>query len=259
MTHPETIKRIRKSADELIANADLAKQERRDKKDLKKYVLLSTPRTGSSALCNHLKAAGLGAPSEWINPIHIDAVKRSLGVDKINFSNYWELILLGTSNFKNRIFGINCHIDQYLNLRKTGVDFFRIPFDQIYYLERNDKIAQAYSYQKSLQTGTWSKAAAIEAGVQGRFSVTATQLCESLLKIVSEHEFAMKHLDISEENHFIFEDAIRSGHQNYVARIAADLGLKQHEESTPQKFEGKQSDGTDATNIKDLKRILGCI
>lgn len=258
MTNFVTSKRITERAEQLIKKAEIGRERGLNPRFLKRYLVLSTPRTGSSALCSALSHVGLGAPGEWLNSLYINSVKKVLGVTNIRFKDYWDTVLLGASNHENQIFGIKVHIDQYLNIRKKSIDLNLLDWEKVYYVERKDKISQAYSHCKATALGVWSKGASQEAMLQDTYpSISMSAICHSLLKIVSEHEFALSHFSIDEENHFIFEDMIKHGFIGYAQKVSNDFGA--FFDCPKSDVSEKQSDSEDLRRIRTIKTMLGAI
>ena len=74
-------------------------------KPKKKFVLFSTPRTGSTALCNALTANGFGDVREYFNEIVLQKYIASTN-SKRKFSDYLDLAYVHGSN-SEKIFGVN--------------------------------------------------------------------------------------------------------------------------------------------------------
>ena len=54
----------------------------------KKFLILSTPRTGSTALCNNLSKNGFGDVREYFNELVLNKYRESLNGAPIKFENY---------------------------------------------------------------------------------------------------------------------------------------------------------------------------
>jgi LPS sulfotransferase NodH len=125
--------------------------------ETKKVVaIISTPRCGSTYLCEVLKNTGkFGMPEEWINPRMLYEYMRLFGLKEINFQEYIEFLKAKTTT-PNGVFSINFHIDQYISLRKNNVEMLRLEPDHTFYLYREDKLAQAISFAKAKITDQWN-------------------------------------------------------------------------------------------------------
>ena len=94
-----------------------------------------------------------------------------LGLAKMMFRQYLAFLDEAASGDHN-IYGVNLHIHQYLFLLKKNFDVLkRVDFEKIYWLEREDRIAQAYSWTKALKTRCWSRDAEIALGFPEGFDV----------------------------------------------------------------------------------------
>jgi LPS sulfotransferase NodH len=157
-----TIARIRPFAEQLVDAAQKAAGI--DTSTIKKYFVLSTPRTGSSVFCAVLERNGLGWPVEWFSDLYMAQVAEILGTPELNFWDYLRTVVLGSYRPESNVFGVNFHVNQYRWLKERGGDILAIGFDRGYYLHRRNKVKQAYSFAKSTKTGFWSREAEILAG-----------------------------------------------------------------------------------------------
>ncbi|HTZ37368.1 MAG TPA: Stf0 family sulfotransferase [Stellaceae bacterium] len=120
------------------------------------YVVASSYRCGSQYLCWRLWQTGLlGAPSEVLNPtseqrVLMNRFKVSSAADYIA-----ELVARRTS--KNGVFGIKAHFHHFEAFLKDYPPLLEVlsPISYIY-INRNDKVAQAVSMAKALQTDWWT-------------------------------------------------------------------------------------------------------
>lgn len=125
-------------------------------KDLKKLLIISTPRSGSKMFCDVLnRTQRIGDCREWFNPRHIAAFARITKSDQVNFHTYAEFLVERTI-LDTKVFAINMHVEHYSNLVKNKIDPFSIGFDQCVYLNRKNKLAQAVSLAKAWGTDQWS-------------------------------------------------------------------------------------------------------
>lgn len=111
----------------------------------KKFLLLSTPRTGSNWLAHELRSEGeLGHPYEWFSPVYITSVLGRLG-RPFDRGHYIDLVLRGSTT-PNGVFGLKAQLDQVLRMdREQHFDLMELGFDAVIWLERRDVVAQACS------------------------------------------------------------------------------------------------------------------
>ena len=129
------------------------------------YFICSTPRTGSGLLSEAIESTRLaGLPKEYFDP---------------NFENHWlenlritaeseyleKIFSAGTT--PNGVFGAKLHWHQFQHLRKklrlilgedrSDLDRLHRAFPGLRYvfLTRRDKVRQAVSYSRAIQTGVW--------------------------------------------------------------------------------------------------------
>ena len=118
------------------------------------YAVATIPRTGSSFLCEKLWRTGqLGAPYEYFNyqNLMIQMILR-LGVNSLQ--DYVKRIFeLRTS--PNGFFGFKLFPEHFQFMRLAQI-LWRFPHLKFIYLVREDILAQAISYNRSMQTSQWS-------------------------------------------------------------------------------------------------------
>jgi LPS sulfotransferase NodH len=130
------------------------------------YLICATPRTGSYLLCDALRTTGIaGRPTEYF----------SLGYER-HWSKIWNTPdhesylrhVIDTTTTPNGVFGVKSHPWQFdLFCRRTAarapVPYVERPdvlakwFPDLHYvwLRRRDKLHQAISYSRSIQTNVW--------------------------------------------------------------------------------------------------------
>lgn len=107
------------------------------------YLIATTPRTGSSLLCDLLEACGAGSPWEYFSRWHEG------NLEDQTLEDYWEYIVEHHSGAK--VFGE--HLDSFPGLRASWDRLFSGV--QIIHLEREDKLLQAVSAAMTHQTQRW--------------------------------------------------------------------------------------------------------
>ncbi|MEX2201285.1 MAG: Stf0 family sulfotransferase [Dongiaceae bacterium] len=130
-----------------------------------RYLVLSQPRTGGTFLCEALERSGAaGVPAEYLNPAARMALSRRFGaVRGMSLPRLMEELHRRRTT-SNGVFGLHLHLEQ---LRKPLQTEQRIvewlgTFDRIIFLYRRDKLAQAVSLDRALQTSRWFQSAGTE-------------------------------------------------------------------------------------------------
>jgi trehalose 2-sulfotransferase len=130
------------------------------------YMLCAVPRTGSYLLCDLLTKTGLaGRPNEYFNPSFQSHWSTEWGTASLD-DYLMKVAELGTT--PNGVFGLKAHPMQFDSLCRQlagqpGVPFARRPelldrwFPGLRYvrLRRRDRLRQAISYVRAIQTRAW--------------------------------------------------------------------------------------------------------
>jgi LPS sulfotransferase NodH/SAM-dependent methyltransferase len=122
----------------------------------KTYFITSSYRCGSQYLCWKLWATGvLGAPCEYLNPGYEIRVL----MKRFNVFSHADYVakLLERRTSQNGIFGLKEHFHHFEAFLKAYPSLLDVLSPVTYvYISRRDKIAQAVSMAKALQTDQWS-------------------------------------------------------------------------------------------------------
>lgn len=117
------------------------------------YLVCSIPRSGSSLLCELLGNTGLaGAPAEFFHPDKMAALQRRWGVDELG-GYLRELLARKTS--PNGVFGTKAHWGQYQPLFGESDPRMLLPALRVVFITRRDRLRQAVSWVRALQTLKW--------------------------------------------------------------------------------------------------------
>lgn len=118
------------------------------------YVVFSTPRCGSSLLCEALCNTGLaGVPTEYFDENTRIELCRQWQIE--SWDDYIkELFKRKTGS--NAVFGFKAHFHQYEIAFGTDLIPPIFPNLKFIWLTRQDKVRQAVSYAKAIQTNQWS-------------------------------------------------------------------------------------------------------
>ncbi|MFC3053052.1 Stf0 family sulfotransferase [Kordiimonas pumila] len=223
------------------------------------YGVISTPRSGSTMFGDKLYQTGLmGYPMEWFNIRYLRAYKRVKGVQTLNFSHYLKDIAYRAAS-PNGIFGVNFHVDQYLDMQKRGIDFFKhFRFDKLYYVSRNDKFSQAYSLAKARATDVWSSNVIPDAEAADKIAaIKDSDILRELLRITGWQEQYEKSLQAKVHRSYSYEDfsSITKG-GDIFREILADFKLQVPEDYKFMTAFKKQSDTADKERIETLRQHL---
>jgi trehalose 2-sulfotransferase len=128
----------------------------------KSYVIASTPRCGSTFLSTVLWQTGvLGAPSEYWN-YHKRAAVKTIGtkmmerLEALSRADYLTK-LLACRTSKNGVFGVKVHYNDFEEaIRRFPELLDLVAPTKFIYIERLDKVAQAVSMARAVQTGVYA-------------------------------------------------------------------------------------------------------
>jgi trehalose 2-sulfotransferase len=120
------------------------------------YIVASSPRSGSTYFCRLLGQSGLlGTPSEVLNP----------GFDLKGFKNRFKASspadyiaeLIARRTAKSGVFGLKAHFENFEGFLKEYPALLDVLSPVTYiYINRRDRVAQAVSMARALQTNQWS-------------------------------------------------------------------------------------------------------
>ena len=126
---------------------------------LKRYSILSVPRSGSTLLASALEDTGLlGVPLEYLNQNSIDAWKNLNGDTEYSVIRYLQDMERRRTS-SNGYFGMKVHYRHFEQL--YGVEAFERAVDHLrqqdflILITRDDHLAQAISYFRARVTGAW--------------------------------------------------------------------------------------------------------
>ncbi len=125
------------------------------------YIVASTPRCGSTFLCSLLWQTGvLGAPSEYWN-CHKSGARKTIGIrmmERLEATSGADYLtkLLACRTSQNGVFGVKVHFFDFQEVLRGFPHMLEMLAPVTFIsIEREDKIAQAVSLARSLQTGAW--------------------------------------------------------------------------------------------------------
>jgi LPS sulfotransferase NodH len=117
------------------------------------YLVCSIPRSGSTLLCDLLKGTGVaGAPIEVFHPDYMRVLKRRWGVTT---TEEYVAALLARKTGPNGVFGGKAHWAQYHPLFGETDPRTVLPSLRLILMSRRDRLRQAVSWVRALQTLRW--------------------------------------------------------------------------------------------------------
>ena len=123
------------------------------------YIVASSPRSGSTYLCRLLGQSGLlGTPSEVLNPgFDLQAFKNRF---KASSPADYIAELIARRTAKSGVFGLKAHFENFEGFLKEYPALLDVLSPVTYiYINRRDRVAQAVSMARALQTNQWSSQA----------------------------------------------------------------------------------------------------
>ena len=118
------------------------------------YLVCSLPRSGSSLLCELLGATGVaGAPAEFFHPDKMAALRERWGAATLD-EYVRELLARKTS--PNGVFGAKAHWGQYQPAFGEADPRALFPDVRLVFITRRDRLRQAISWVRALQTRKWA-------------------------------------------------------------------------------------------------------
>lgn len=140
---------------------------RRDAAPQLTFQIATTARTGSTLLAMDLWRSGLAAPFEYLNRPYMGQLMTRL--DSQDFETYWPRLQRLRSD-RRGIFGVKIFFPHF-NLWDVQTEIFSegvLPQFTIF-LDREDKVAQAVSLSRAVQTQAWAKGAVAQRAPQYNF------------------------------------------------------------------------------------------
>ncbi|MEI9989026.1 MAG: Stf0 family sulfotransferase [Rhizomicrobium sp.] len=142
------------------------------------YTIATLPRSGSTHLSIELWRSGvLGSPLEYINVGNIGAITGRLGGGDI--LRYWSEVQARRTG-PNGVFGYKSFAMNFLNISRRFPQLLpHLAPAHVIYLVRGDKLAQAVSYARAMQTRIWF--AGVEPERAPEYSFEAISRCLGMI------------------------------------------------------------------------------
>lgn len=125
------------------------------------YIIASSERSGSTYLATMLWATGLlGAPWEYLNyDSEMKFMARRLQPTSVD-DYFRRVVALRTS--ANGVFGLKAHFHHFAKVLEQCPSFLdRLPSPRFVVIARRDRLGQAISLARAIQTGAWSSHAVV--------------------------------------------------------------------------------------------------
>lgn len=170
----------------------------------KRIIIFSTPRSGSTFFADLIASSDLvGVPDEWLNPLFIKAVISENYAKNLLEAIDWVACRTSSSN---GIFSINIQMQHYIHWKKQGFDLIKWGFDDAVYLERKDKISQAYSLAKARFTKKWDQRSEPENQSDAPLNIPIYMILGALSDIYFWSEYYKKTLKQHIKRTIFYED-----------------------------------------------------
>lgn len=230
-----------------------------------KYLILSSPRTGSTMLAAALNASGLaGRAKEYFHldtlaqHHHPEATKQGM------FAYYADVVAANTT--ANDVFGMKLHYNQFHHVfggkaigLQSGVSFVK-SFDRHVLVYRRDKILQAVSELLATKTDLWNTADSKAAGRAGKeFSEADMPLLTRILGRQLSEEYAWRSLleDFAIPFHQIAYEDLAADAAGEFAKLVAYLAIPGLDALAPSTETVKLTDTAATAAIK--QRVLAAL
>lgn len=129
---------------------------------IKVLMILSTPRSGSTLLCNVLNQTGkLGWCEEWFNNQYIQAYLQVMGLKTVTLAEYLTFVARKSVG-DTGVWAIHAHIPQLDYAKQHGVDYRRMLIDRTVWVKRYDTAAQCVSFAVAKNSERWRSDEAVK-------------------------------------------------------------------------------------------------
>ena len=219
------------------------------------YIIAASYRCGSTHLCTRLWRTGrLGAPFEYLNYEHeMKFLYSRLGADSPQ--DYLER-LIACRMSDNGIFGLKAHFHHFrAALRACPSTLERLQPLQFIFIRREDKIAQAVSLAKALQTRAWLGLSTLERAQVPLFY--SSEFIGACLKEIDRQETSwMEWFDSRKVSpHLVRYEELLRDEASTVTNLCFALGVANDEPSTVEvPVIERQSDSVNAEWISSFEK-----
>lgn len=220
----------------------------------KKICILSTPRSGSTYFCKMLESTTrFGRPEEWLSPMALEVYFKRLGTSRFDLRRHLHNVLTRTAS-ENGVFSINMQLRQFIHWKTHGFDPLSMGFDRIIYLERKDKISQAYSLAKARLTDQWYSTQTAKQDYDPK-NITNAMILEALHSIGGWEDYFETHLAARTDMLIAYEELIaRPSILDDVLQLCGVEASVDHDPASPTSIQ--RTDG-DVQRIGAFRAYLG--
>jgi trehalose 2-sulfotransferase len=224
-----------------------------------RYMICSTPRSGSTLLGDMLTTTGVaGVPMEYFNDVNIEAFFNRQG-RQMGLDDYLsEVQKLRTT--PNGVFGFKAHFRQIESALKTAGMTNPLPFlnlfDKFIIIKRRNKLGQAISWNKALQTGRWSSLHNHVNAPQLPFKFDPAGISGCLHRIMrGEREWEDALQQLGAKFHMVDYETLVEQPAEQIAEILAFCGIHETHAAPKPRLE-KQRDGLNAEMEKQYLSFI---
>ncbi len=226
-----------------------------------KFMILSTPRSGSSLFCRLLGETAsvsidvVGRPVEWLNEMYVRALGKVLNLGAVRVADYWRFVKAKTTSSEG-VFSVKVHIRDLVRTIEHGLDPLAEGFDGVYFVRRRDKFAQAMSLAKAKLSGQWNE------GQRPLRLVTAedvknSDIVSALQDITEQEDHYRAAFAGRVRREFVYEEFCTR--PDLVRTICDDLGLPVTAAGSAGATGGIQRTPADSERLHELRTYLGLI
>jgi LPS sulfotransferase NodH len=246
---------VQKTAEELFIEplADLERRPARALPPSKKIAIFSMQRSGSTHFCRMLGSSNeFGEPREWLNQRALDVYLKSRNIEHLHFPDFLRDVLFKTTT-PNGVFSINIQMNQYIHCREKGFDLLSMGFDKVFYLQRRDRIAQAFSFTKALATDQWMSHQKPKREVPSR-AITNSLILYALYSFSKWEEYYRMHVASHVDRTYVYEDVVED--PSIVQSVFRECGLERPEIDGLSSSIKVQHTDEDADRIEQFRKYL---
>jgi LPS sulfotransferase NodH len=196
-----------------------------------KYLICSTPRSGSWLLSTGLASTGAaGRPAEYFSPLYVKAYLERIGsTGDFSRRSAYMRFLQDHRTSPNGVFGMKMHFGHLARVfeRDERQRAFLRKFDRLIYLTRRDKLAQAVSFWKAFATSVYRAEAgdSTEAPPQ-QASYSFPGIAERLRAIAEqERDWSARLSAFPEKTYALYYEDLAADYVGAVEQVLTALGL----------------------------------
>jgi LPS sulfotransferase NodH len=223
----------------------------------KSYVIASSYRCGSVYLSSKLWQTGLlGAPMTYLGSRH--ALHPLMRRFKTLTPAAYVAALIAHRSSRNRVFGMKEHFINFEGFIKEYPPFLEVMAPMTFiYISRGDKVAQAVSMAKALQTGQWTSRVA-EAGAAGPVQYDSALIANCIKEIAQQDAGWKRWFEANNITPFeLTYEGLTADMDRTVRNVVQLLGVQNDEPDVVElPATKKQSDETNEKWIERFRREM---